>query len=156
MRFTKRRTGCLRELKKFMSPRATRSTGHLQAGDLARHFWRHLGVGQHLIEQGGDDVDDHLVQRGPATGTHQFLAVGADLVDGHQRAGKAGHVQAGVVMGASATQTGRGHRLFADFARLTADLPEQILGNQTDGCSGGQPSATAATPPPPALPPLVA
>ena len=47
-------------------------------------------------------------------------------------------------MGTSATQTGRGHRLFADFARLTADLPEQILEIDTDGCSGGQPSATAA------------
>jgi hypothetical protein len=107
MRFTKRRTGCLRELKKFMSPRATRSTGICRRAIWRAISGRNLGVGQHLVEQGGDDVDDDLVERGPAAGAHQFVAVGADLVDGHQRAGKAGHVQADIRLGAIGTQPGR-------------------------------------------------
>ena len=57
----------------------------LQAPDLACDLRRHLGVGQDLVEEAGDDVDDQVVQR-PRAGLAQCLAVRMDQV-GHRRHG---------------------------------------------------------------------
>ncbi len=53
--------------------------GQLQPRDEARHLWRHLGVGKDLVEQAGDDVDDHVVQPA-AGGLAQLVAVHMDQV----------------------------------------------------------------------------
>jgi hypothetical protein len=58
-----------------------RRTQHrqLQPREHARHLRRHLRVGQHLVEQRRDDVDDHVIQRARRH-ADQLVAVHADQV----------------------------------------------------------------------------
>ena len=51
----------------------------LQPGDVARHLRWHLGVRQDLVEQAGDHIDHHVVERAGG-GLPQLVAVGVDQV----------------------------------------------------------------------------
>lgn len=121
----------------------------LQPGEQPRHLRRHLGVGQDLVEQTGDDVDDHVVQA-PRGGLAQFIAVLVDQV-GRQRQLAPGAAAAGVA--AERVQTAAHGQSLAVVAGVMAgrhmgEPAQQIHHLRVDAAdAAGMPSTQTGTAP---------